>query len=47
LPGVTRQEWDLPDPSGKTIAFMRQVRDDIEERVDKLLSTDIYEKHEA
>ncbi|MBW1771242.1 MAG: NAD(P)H-dependent oxidoreductase [Deltaproteobacteria bacterium] len=47
LPGVARHEWDLPDPSGKTIAFMRRVRDDIEERVDKLLSTDIVEKQEA
>jgi protein-tyrosine-phosphatase len=35
--GVPSQEWDLPDPSGKSAAFMRQVRDDIEERVKKLV----------
>lgn len=41
FPDATKQEWDLPDPSGRSIAFMRQVRDDVEERVDKLLSTEI------
>jgi protein-tyrosine-phosphatase len=38
FPGATNQEWDLPDPSGKPIAFMRKVRDDIEERVKQLIS---------
>jgi protein-tyrosine-phosphatase len=37
FPGVSSQEWDLPDPSGESIAFMRQVRDDIEGRVKKLV----------
>jgi arsenate reductase len=36
LPGATAEEWDLPDPSGQPIAFMRRIRDDIEERVKKL-----------
>ena len=36
FPGIPNEEWDLPDPSGKTIAFMRQTRDDIEERVNHL-----------
>ena len=35
--GVPSRQWDLPDPSGESIAFMRQVRDDIEERVKKLV----------
>jgi arsenate reductase len=37
FPGVPSQEWGLPDPSGQSIAFMRQVRDDIEGRVKKLV----------
>jgi multimeric flavodoxin WrbA len=41
IPGANTQEWDLPDPSGKSIAFMREVRDNIEERVSKLLSTEV------
>jgi arsenate reductase len=39
FPGATNQEWDLQDPSGKPIEFMREVRDDIEQRVKKLIST--------
>jgi arsenate reductase len=38
FPGVPQETWDLPDPSGKPIAFMRQVRDDIEEKVRRLIS---------
>jgi len=37
IPGVKRQDWDLPDPSGKPITFMRQVREEIEGRVKKLV----------
>ncbi len=33
IPGATRQDWDLPDPAGQSIEFMRDVRDRIEDRV--------------
>lgn len=33
LPGVRRQDWDLPDPAGQSMEVMRRVRDQIEERV--------------
>lgn len=39
FPGVPRQEWSLPDPSGKPVAFMRKIRDDIEGRVGKLIES--------
>lgn len=39
FPGKKSVEWDLPDPAGKPIAFMRQVRDDIEERVNDLIKS--------
>jgi len=33
VPGAKMLDWDLPDPSGKPIDFMRNVRDEIEKRV--------------
>lgn len=36
VPGADREDWDLPDPAGKDIDFMRQVRDEIEKRVTEL-----------
>ena len=38
VPGAQRQDWDLPDPAGKPIEFMRNVRDEIEKRVKNLIS---------
>jgi multimeric flavodoxin WrbA len=37
FPGAVTEQWDLPDPAGKPIEFMRQVRDEIEEKVSKLI----------
>jgi multimeric flavodoxin WrbA len=37
VPGAKEIGWDLPDATGRPIAFMRQVRDDIEKRVHQLL----------
>lgn len=37
LPGVKRIDWDLPDPAGQSMAFMRDTRDRIEARVKELL----------
>jgi len=33
VPGARIIDWDLPDPAGQSIAFMREVRDEIEQRV--------------
>ncbi len=38
IPGVKRQDWDLPDPAGKSIEFMRSLRDEIKQRIEKLLT---------
>ncbi|MBI2918950.1 MAG: arsenate reductase ArsC [Chloroflexi bacterium] len=32
-----KQEWELPDPRGKSLEFFRAVRDDIGERVRQLV----------
>jgi arsenate reductase len=37
LPGRRYEEWVLPDPAGLTLAGVRPIRDDIEERVKLLL----------
>ncbi len=37
VPGAQKLNWDLPDPAGKPIKFMRNVRDDIEKRVQDLV----------
>ena len=37
IPGAQKLDWDLPDPAGKPIEFMRVVRDDIEKRVQDLI----------
>lgn len=37
IPGTQTEEWDLADPADKSIEFMRQVRDEIEERVKKMI----------
>jgi protein-tyrosine-phosphatase len=37
VPGAKKMDWNLPDPAGKPIDFMRDVRDDIEKRVQNLI----------
>lgn len=37
IPAKRREDWTLPDPKGKPIAFFRSVRDDIHRRVEELL----------
>jgi len=39
VPGATVKDWDLPDPFGKSIGFMRTVRDEIEKRVKGLVDS--------
>ncbi|RJP56273.1 MAG: flavin reductase [Deltaproteobacteria bacterium] len=39
IPGVPIHDWNLHDPSDKPINFMREVRDEIEERVKTLVSS--------
>ena len=37
VPGAQMLDWDLPDPAGKPPDFMRQIRDEIENRVNNLI----------
>jgi len=36
IPGAEKIDWNLPDPSGRDIDFMRQTRDQIEQKVKEL-----------
>jgi len=38
LPGVRREDWPLPDPAGQPAGRVREIRDEIRERVSKLVS---------
>ena len=38
IPGMQQLDWDLPDPAGKPIDVMRNVRDEIETRVKALVN---------
>jgi protein-tyrosine-phosphatase len=38
IPGMQRLDWDLPDPAGKPMDVMRNVRDEIEKNVKALVN---------
>jgi len=37
-PGKRYEDWDVADPAGKDLATVRMIRDDIAERVDRLIA---------
>jgi len=37
VPGVERDDWPLEDPKGKSVARVREIRDDIRQRVESLI----------
>ena len=37
VPGAVRVDWDLPDPAGESIEFIKKVRNEIEKKVSKML----------
>jgi arsenate reductase (thioredoxin) len=38
MPGVECDDWPLEDPKEKSVERVRQIRDDVERRVRKLLT---------
>jgi arsenate reductase (thioredoxin) len=38
FPGKRYEEWALPDPAGQSVGTLRPIRDDVEERVRRLIS---------
>jgi arsenate reductase (thioredoxin) len=45
VPGLTRDDWPLEDPKGKTIDHVRRIRDQIRDRVTELLDTHGWRRH--
>jgi len=39
IPDMQRLDWDLPDPAGKPMDVMRNVRDEIEKKVKVLVNS--------
>jgi arsenate reductase len=39
VPGLERDDWDLPDPKGQPVAHVRAIRDQIRARVAALIAT--------
>lgn len=40
VPGLRRDDWPLEDPKGKPLARVREVRDEIRARVDRLVASE-------
>jgi arsenate reductase (thioredoxin) len=40
VPGLRRDDWPLEDPKGKPVARVREIRDDIHERVAQLIASE-------
>ena len=40
VPGLRRDDWPLPDPKGQSTDRVRAIRDDIRERVERLLAAE-------
>jgi protein-tyrosine-phosphatase len=38
FPGKRYEDWDLTDPAGRPLEEVRAIRDDIKQRVEKLLA---------
>jgi arsenate reductase len=44
VPGLRRDDWPLEDPKGKPIARVREIRDDIRQRVEHLLEREAWSR---
>jgi arsenate reductase len=38
VPGLRREDWDVPDPKGQPLGRVRQIRDEIAGRVEQLVA---------
>ncbi|MDP2341025.1 MAG: arsenate reductase ArsC [Deltaproteobacteria bacterium] len=42
VPGLRRDDWPLEDPKGKPVARVREIRDDVKQRVEALLAREAW-----
>ncbi len=45
VPGLRRMDWPLEDPKGKSVERVREIRDEIKQRVSALLEAEHWAKH--
>jgi arsenate reductase len=46
VPGLRRQDWNLPDPKGLPIERVRAIRDEIRRRVGELIAAECWNRSE-
>ena len=46
VPGVRRDDWPLEDPKGKPVGRVREIRDDVKERVARLVEREGWERRD-
>jgi arsenate reductase (thioredoxin) len=46
VPGLRRQDWNLPDPKGQPIERVRAIRDDVRARVGRLIAAEGWQRGE-
>ena len=47
VPGLERDDWNLPDPKGQTVVQVRMIRDEIRTRVATLVATRGWQRVDA
>ena len=47
VPGLRRQDWNLPDPKGQPIERVRAIRQDIHDRVGRLVTAEGWQRSGA
>jgi len=47
VPGLRRQDWNLPDPKGQPIERVRAIREDIHDRVERLVTAEGWQRSEV
>ncbi len=46
VPGLRREDWDLPDPKGQPIERVRAIRDEIRDHIQRLVAAEDWERSE-
>jgi len=47
VPGLKRDDWPLEDPKGKPVARVREIRDEVKERVQSLIEQQGWARNDA
>ncbi len=46
VPGLRREDWDLPDPKGQPIERVRAIRDEIRDHIQRLVAAEDWQRSE-